>query len=50
MIDRLTNGDITRHEQVYQLNWIQCLNLLAWWKVKDDYIEQMNKMNSKKYG
>lgn len=45
MIDRLSNGDITKHEEVYQCNYIQTLNLLSYWKVKDDYIEEMNKRN-----
>lgn len=48
MVDRLTNGDITKDEEVYQMNYIQCLNRLAWWKVKDDYIEEMNKRNRNK--
>lgn len=50
MIDRLTDGDITKQEAVFQLPWIQCLNTLAWWRTKDDYIEQINKMNRLKNG
>lgn len=45
MVDRLSNSDITKHEEVYNTNYIQALNLLSYWKVKDDYINQMNKRN-----
>lgn len=45
MVDRLSNSDITKHEEVYNINYIQALNLLSYWKVKDDYINQMNKRN-----
>jgi hypothetical protein len=45
MVDRLSNNDITKHEEVYNTNYIQVLNLLSYWKVKDDYINQMNKRN-----
>lgn len=48
MIDRLSNGDITKHDEIYDINYIQSLNLLSYWKVKDDYIEQMNKRNNLK--
>lgn len=35
-IDRLANGDITKHDEVYRRNYIETLNLLSWWKVRDE--------------
>ena len=43
MIDRLSGGDITKHDLVYDRNYIECLNLLSYWKEKDEYVEVMNK-------
>jgi len=48
MVDRLTNGDITKHRQVYETNYIECLNLMAYWHHKDKYIEQINKAVARK--
>ncbi len=48
MIDRLAGGDITKHNQIYEENFLNCLNLLAYYKARDRYIEYENKMN--KYG
>jgi hypothetical protein len=48
MVDRLTNGDITKHKEVYQTNYIECLNLMAYWHHRDKYIEQVNKANARK--
>lgn len=43
MVDRLSAGDITKHDLIYERNYIECLNLLSYWKEKDDYIEEINK-------
>jgi hypothetical protein len=43
MVDRLSGGDITKHDLVYDRNYIECLNLLSYWKEKDEYMEEMNK-------
>ncbi len=43
MVDRLSSGDITKHDLVYDRNYIECLNLLSYWKEKDEYMEEMNK-------
>jgi hypothetical protein len=43
MVDRLSGGDITKHDLVYDRNYIECLNLLSYWKEKDEYVEEMNK-------
>jgi hypothetical protein len=53
MIDRLSNGDITRHDLVYERNYIECLNLLSYWHEKDAYMEEMNRQRQnelKRYG
>jgi len=48
-IDRLADGDITKHEKVYNINYIEALNLMAYWHHRDKYIAQMNKaINNKK--
>jgi hypothetical protein len=43
MMDRLSNGDITKHEAIYNLNYIECLNLYAYWHQRDRVNEHMNK-------
>lgn len=45
MIDRLANGDITKHDEIYRQNWLGCLNILAYYKSRDKYIEYENKMS-----
>jgi hypothetical protein len=42
MVDRLSNGDITKHDLVYERNYIECLNILSYWHERDKYMEQMN--------
>jgi len=48
MVDRLSNGDITKHKQVYGINYIECLTLMAYWHHRDKYIENINRVNSRK--
>jgi hypothetical protein len=43
MVDRLSIGDITKHDDVYDRNYIECLNLLSYWTERDRYIEENNK-------
>ena len=43
MVDRLSNGDITKHNDIYKLSYTQCLTQLLWWKDRDEYIEKLNK-------
>ena len=47
-MDRLSNGDITKHKQVYGINYIECLTLMAYWHHRDKYIENINRVNSRK--
>lgn len=53
MVDRLSNSDITKHDLVYERNYIECLNLLSYWHEKDQYMEEMNRQrqnNLTRYG
>jgi hypothetical protein len=48
MVDRLSGGDITKHDLVYERNYIECLNLLSYWWYSDKYqndIKNANKNN-----
>jgi hypothetical protein len=47
MVDRLSDGDITKHDLIYERNYIECLNLLSYWHERDAYNEQMNKERQK---
>jgi hypothetical protein len=44
-LDRLADGDITKHEQVLEQNYRACLNLLLYWFERDSYQEKMLKYN-----
>jgi hypothetical protein len=46
MVDRLANGDITKHDEIYERNYIECLNLLSFWSERDRYMEQMNNIKN----
>jgi hypothetical protein len=46
MMDRLSNGDITKHDDIYDRNYIECLNMLSYWHEKDKYMEQMNNIKN----
>jgi len=48
MIDKLSNGDITKHNEIYDKNWIECLNLLSYYNERDKYMEKINKIQSLK--
>ncbi len=53
MVDRLSGGDITKHDLIYDRNYIECLNLLSYWHEKDKYMEQINQQrqnNLTRYG
>lgn len=42
-MDRLTDGDITKNELVYRQGYIETLNLLSWWKVRDDQLRSQQR-------
>jgi len=48
-VDKLANGDITKHEQIYETNYIEALNLMAYWHHRDKYIEQINRAINKRH-
>ena len=39
IVDKLAKGDITKHEAVYDINYIHALNMLGHWKEIDKYKE-----------
>lgn len=46
-MDRLADGDITKHDEIYRRNYIETLNLLSYWKIRDQAQELANKMNNR---
>lgn len=44
-LDRLADGDITKHEAILEQNYRACLNLLLYWLERDDFQEKMLKYN-----
>jgi hypothetical protein len=49
MLDKLTGGDITKLDSVYERNYIEALTFMSWWHVRDKYMEQVNKVEQQKY-
>lgn len=49
VVDTLSNNDITKHNQVMELNYIHCLNTLEIYKIRDKMAEEYNQniMNKK---
>lgn len=43
IIERLADGDITRFDEIYKQSYINCLNLLSYWKEKNDYENSMRR-------
>jgi hypothetical protein len=43
MMDRLSGGDLTKHEAIYEKNYIECLNLLSYWYFRDKIEDQMRR-------
>lgn len=48
MVDRLADGDITKHDQIYKTNYIQVLTLMSYWNERDKHIEQVNRAAARK--
>ena len=44
LVDKLSNQDITKDEEIYKLNYISALNRLSYWK-EIDKLKQDNKDN-----
>lgn len=49
MVDRLSNGDITKHEKVYEMNLFYCLDVLSYLADKSRYEEYQHKKMMSKY-
>lgn len=49
MVDRLANGDITKHDAIYARNYIECLNLLSYWHERDEYYKQIQEQQKNSY-
>jgi len=43
VIEKLANGDITKFKEVNNQNFINCLNLLSYWKEKEAIEERTRK-------
>jgi hypothetical protein len=43
IIDKLSGGDFTKHDQVYKSNFIACLNTLSFWKERDKRDEELRR-------
>lgn len=48
MLDRLTEGDITKDKEIYKISWIECMTRLLYWQDKDEWMDKMNKMEESK--
>lgn len=52
IVEKLAGGDITKFDEIYKQSYINCLNLLSYWKEKNDYEESVRRrqeMMSKHY-
>ena len=43
MLDRLSNGDITKHDEIYDRNYKEILYLMSYWKERDRLYEFQRK-------
>jgi len=48
MVDTLANKDITKHDEVYKMNFLYCLDVLSMYKDRDRYMEQQHKIAMRK--
>lgn len=49
MLDRLASGDLTKLDEIYNRTWLEALNFMSFWKVRDEYHIAMNKIQQQKY-
>jgi hypothetical protein len=47
MVDRLSDGDITKHSEIYEMNYVYCLNILSYWYERDTYNESINNIRKR---
>jgi len=48
MIDRLANGDVTKYDSVYEITMEEAYLSMEYWKVRDEWVEECNKIISKR--
>jgi len=48
LVEKLANGDITKFDEVYKQNYILALNLLTYWRLRDEQYEKQMKMQELK--
>lgn len=48
MLNRLSNDDITKHKEIYEINYIECLTQMMYWHQRDKYIDKINKEYERK--
>lgn len=41
LIEKLAKGDVTKFDEVCRQNFIMCLNLLSYWKEKEQEIKRL---------
>lgn len=46
MIDRLAKGDPTKHDLIYKMNYIECLNILSFWWHQDKMEDQIRRQQN----
>jgi hypothetical protein len=47
MVDRLSDGDITKHDKIWEMNYIYCLNIMSYWYERDAYNEQIQNIKKR---
>lgn len=48
MVNRLSNGDITKHEAIYEINYMEAINLMTLWALQDRAAEKAHRAASRK--
>ena len=48
MIERLAGGDITKFDAVYQMSVEESYYLMEYWKVRDEWTDECNKIIANK--
>ena len=43
IMDKLSNNDITKHKDIYEINYQECLTLMSLWHHRDRYLQQLQR-------
>jgi len=49
MLDRFSDGDILKHEEILQKNYIYTLDIMLYWTLRDEIMEQERKKRQKSF-